>query len=413
MSLEAVLYTLSSIPMFASRPFLAAFTTALLARFGTSLPGVGDHGVLVALHASPAWFQSPACLSILGLLALAEVLSVKHPEVRQVLDEIDGWVKGAVAALVALAVIDHETARTLDAIERDGLGLASVWGVLVGTLTYLLAGVRRRLMGFLAEVDDDDDLGVQSLVNWVENSWTVLGLSIAVLLPLAAIVLSALVALAIWLAKRRAEAREEDSKVPCAGCATRILPSATACHSCGRLVETPRAIGVFGQAKRTAAPDPARHPFDLVARKRCPRCASRLRERRVRQACGTCGKTTFESEAELERYLAVLAARLPRTLCLCAAFGAIPLVGVIPAAIYYRLNLVAGLRGYIPPLRGCVSKGIVRVLDWGFIALQIVPLLGIVVVPLMCWSTYVIYRGQVAGRARTELSSVRALPERA
>jgi hypothetical protein len=114
---------------------------------------------------------------------------------------------------------------------------------------------------------------------------------------------------------------------------------------------------------------------------------------------------TFASEGEFERYLGVLEARLPRTLLLCAVFGAIPLVGVIPGAIYYRLNLVAGLRGYVPPGQGCVTKGIVRVIDWGFIALQVVPLVGIVVIPIMCWSSYAIYRESLGSRARRELGA--------
>ena len=54
MNLSAFLYTLSSVPIFASRPFLAAFVTALLARFGTELPVIGDHSVLLALDGEQA-----------------------------------------------------------------------------------------------------------------------------------------------------------------------------------------------------------------------------------------------------------------------------------------------------------------------------------------------------------------------
>ena len=49
MSLPGFLYTLASVPMFASRPFLAAFFTALLAKFGIHVPWLKDNEIIVAL----------------------------------------------------------------------------------------------------------------------------------------------------------------------------------------------------------------------------------------------------------------------------------------------------------------------------------------------------------------------------
>jgi hypothetical protein len=37
-NLSGFLYALASVPMFASRPFLAAFVTVLLAKFGIDIP---------------------------------------------------------------------------------------------------------------------------------------------------------------------------------------------------------------------------------------------------------------------------------------------------------------------------------------------------------------------------------------
>jgi hypothetical protein len=72
--------------------------------------------------------------------------------------------------------------------------------------------------------------------------------------------------------------------------------------------------------------------------------------------------------------------------------------------IYYRLTMITGVRGYIPPLRGCTTKWIVRVVNWGVIALQPVPLLGAAIVPLMCFSNYAIYKRSLAGRATSEFA---------
>ena len=406
MSLSAVLYTLSSVPIFASRPFLAAFLTALLARFGTSLPWIGDNPIVAALAASPEWFRGTTCIVVLGFWALLEVLSAKSPEARQVLERVDGLVKAGMAALVAFALIDADTAATIGAIQKAGIEPESAWALVVGAATWAAANLRSKVVELVIEADEGDDVGLQSLLAWVENSWAVLGILFLVVFPLAALVLSALTTLGIVLVRRRAEAREERSKVPCAGCGAPVRPHATRCAACGRELDAPRAVGVFGQPKETPAPDRARHAFDLAARKRCPDCATRLPKPAVQQACPACGKVTFASTAELERYLDVLEARLPRTLLVAAGLGAIPLLGVIPGVVYYRLNLVSGLRAYLPPLRGCTTRWVVRVLHFVVIVLQPIPLLGALVLPFLCWSTYAIYRRSLAVRAREELAAV-------
>jgi len=403
MSLPAVLYTLSAVPLFASRPFTAAFLTAVVARWGTSWPWVGDNPVVVALHGAPEWFQSGTCLGVLAVLALLEVLSAKSPEVQEVKEQVDRWLKVALSIVVAFALVDGETKKTLDAIQKAGFGFEPLWAGVVGLLTYFAAGLRAKLVELVTDADDGDDVGLQSILAWTENSAAVLGVLFLLIFPVAALVLSALTTLGIWWVRRRAEKAEASSRVPCERCATPILPHASACHACGAEVNAPAAVGVFGQPKTAPTPDRARHAFELVSRKRCPACATRLRQRAVTQACPTCGKTTFASQAEFERYLAVIEARLPRTLLVSLGLGAIPLLGVIPGVIYYRLNLVSGLRGYIPPLRGCTTKWVVRLIHFGVIALQPIPLVGAIVLPFMCWSTYAIYRRSLTGRAREDL----------
>lgn len=404
-TLSAVLYTLSSVPIFASRPFLAAFLTALLARFGTELPWIGDSDILLALSASPEWFQSSTCLWVLGFWALLELLSAKSPEVRQVLEQVDGLVKAAVAMLVAFAVLDADTARTIGAIQKAGFSFESAGALLVGSATWFAAGVRRRAVELVIQVDEGDDIGLQSLLAWAENSWALLGLLFLVIFPLAALVLALLTTLGLVLARRRAEQREERAMVPCAGCGAPLRPHATRCHACQRPLEAPRAVGVFGQPKKRATDDRTHHAFDLVARKRCPVCATRLTKRAVQQACPTCAKVTFGSQTEFERYLDVLAARLPKTLLVSLGFGAIPLLGVIPGVLYYRLNLVAGLRGYIPPLRGWATRWVVRLIHCAVIVLQPIPILGALLLPLLCWSTYRIYRRSLVTRAEIDLAA--------
>ena len=70
MTLTSILFSLGSAPLFAARPFLAAFVTALLARFGTDIPWLGGREVIQALSHAPHWFTSNTALAVLGVLGV-------------------------------------------------------------------------------------------------------------------------------------------------------------------------------------------------------------------------------------------------------------------------------------------------------------------------------------------------------
>lgn len=408
MSLHSFLYALATIPMFAARPFLAAFVTALLARFGDHVPLLCDSKVIQALSHAPEWFQSWTALLVLGALAIGEAVASKNPDVRAVMEDVDGWIKAGVSFLVTFALIDPDTASTIKDIQRHGLGLESLWSVVCAAGTWFVAFLRRGALWIVHEVDDGDDIGLQTVLNWVESTWTVSGLFFVVIFPIAAVVLSALTALGLFLVKRWHEKREEASKSPCTGCGTLMFPHATQCHACRKEVAAPRAVGVFGTPKRDVCEDRARQRFDLIGRKRCPVCATRLKRRLVQQACETCKTVTFASEAQFRSYLDALATRLPKTLLISLALSSIPIVGVVPGVLYYRLTLISGLRGYVPPVRGCVSKVLLFFIRWILVALQPIPIVGALVIPLMCLSSYLIYKRALVGRARKDLAAVTA-----
>ena len=410
MTITSWIYALGSAPLFAARPFLAAFLTSLIARYGTHLPWIGDSDAVVALSNAPAWFTSATCLWVLCALAAAEVASAKSPEVRALLDEFDALLKSSVAFLVSLAILDPGDASLIKAVEQNSVGgFSSIGALLTAGCVYACNSVRRGIVSMISDVDDHDDLGLQSLLAWVENTWTVFGIVLLLLLPLFALLLAGLTTLGLFAWRRRALANEEAAKIACPGCSTRIRPTATVCFSCRRAVDAPRAVGVFGQPRAQVALDLTLHRFELAARKRCPDCASRLEKRAVRQACATCAKVTFASQREFDAYLAALAARLPKTLLICLGLSAIPLLGVIPGVIYYRLTLVSGLRGYIPPLKGCSTRLLVRIVNYGIIALQPIPILGALILPLMCWSNYTLYRRALGEKAALDLAD-KALP---
>lgn len=407
--IESVLYSLASIPLFASRPFLAALLTAVLARWGTDIPLISDSRVIIALHQSPEWFQSWTC--ILGLLALAaaEYWASRDSDVRAFMEDLDSWIKSGVSLLVALALIEKPDAEVIDKIRGQGIVIQDLWAGVVAVGTWFTAWLRRGALALIHEIDDDDDIGLGTILSWTESSATLIGILFLVVFPILSLVLAALTALGLYFAQSWARRREERRKQPCERCAAPVYPQALRCPLCRHPQAAPRAVGVFGQPLRLACTDRQVQAWMLLGRKRCPDCATRLKQRAVQQACTACGTVSFASRRDFEAYVDAIDSRLARTLLICAAFSAIPVVGVIPGVIYYRLNLVTAFRGYLPPLTGCLTRFYVRILHWGLLLLQPIPLVGALVLPLMCWSTHILYRRALRSEVQARLAEPAAL----
>ncbi len=137
--------------------------------------------------------------------------------------------------------------------------------------------------------------------------------------------------------------------------------------------------------------------MELVARKRCAFCGERVSGHGTDLSCGACETAVFGGPADLERYLAHLDRQVPKTVVVCFAFSMIPLLGIVPGIIYYRLSLVSGLVRYVPPTTGCTTRWVVRAVNLLLICLQPVPILGAFLLPLMCVGNYAIYRKALAG----------------
>ena len=91
-------------------------------------------------------------------------------------------------------------------------------------------------------------------------------------------------------------------------------------------------------------------------------------------------------------YIAAIDRRVPMVLVVCFLLGLIPVLGVIPGVIYYRLAIVAPFRRYIPPGRGFVLRWGVRLAVVVLMAFQWVPVAGGLALPAMALINYAAYR---------------------
>jgi hypothetical protein len=366
--------------------------TALALRFGPDLPLLADSELLKSLPDAPTWFTAWPTILVLGALALAEMFASKSPDIRALLDEFDRWIKPAMAVLTYLGVTGAADGAFVDEALKEA-GMAD-WlpAAGVGLATFWLGGLRGALMELLTESDEDDDAGVQGLLSWAEDLWAAFGPLLLVLFPIAMALLVGLVSCGLLLLRRRAEAREDASKLPCGQCGAPTYRCAMACGACGTAVPEPAAVGFFGTSLPKPAPDREAHPCRLAEKKRCPVCATRLPERSPRQTCATCGHALFGKPEFLARYLAGVRGQLPMVVLVCLACSLVPIVGLLPGVIYYRMALVAPFRRYIPRGRSLLMKWGMRLLFLVLVLVQWIPAVGGAVVPIMALINYVAWR---------------------
>lgn len=394
MSAPAFIHSLGSMGLFPSRAFIPAFLTALLCRFGPEVSWIKDSGILGTIGSAPSWFTHDITLVVLGLLSVLEIVATKVPEVREVMNEFDHYIKAGMATLTTYGVLGASDRNLVNSIRTGGgmelsdLGLSAA----VGAGVLWLATLRRQVMGGLIEADADDHVGVQKYLMWMEDLWVGLGFLLLLIYPMLVLILAGGLGVFYYCVARYLQHRADKQKVPCTHCKTNVHPAALFCHHCKAERSQPHALGFLGGATTALAGDRGEHALALISKKRCPCCATRFEQRAARQNCASCGHSLFADRATQEAYLASMDARLPQVLAVSALMGLIPLVGMVFGLVYFRIKLVAPYRQYIGFGTGFALKWAVRVLNFGLILLQLIPPLGVIVVPLMAYTNYRAYR---------------------
>lgn len=393
MDLTTLLYLTGASGFFTSRAFIPAFCTALFMRYGHMMPFLGNVDFLQTSGAEPTWFTSNWTILALGLLSAVEVGATKIPEAQELLDSVHKYAKTAVAGVAALGIIGTKDVAFIE----QTLSQANVFDTIVSggyaALVFLLSSIRSGFFEILLEADPDDDLGIRTLISWFEDLWSSFGVLILLLYPLFVIAVLGAVVGFLYLMKRRAEAKEEQSRVPCVSCGELIYGCAPTCCKCKAEQPAPKDVGFFGQTIDRPAQPGEDHAFRLLTKRRCPKCATRIKERKLPQVCATCGTTMLGSISAQQGYVAKVRARLPKVLGITFLLSLVPFFGIIPGIIYYRVQLIAPFRAYIPASRGLLLRWLLRIVFLLLISVQLVPGLGGFMVPVMALISYTVYSG--------------------
>jgi hypothetical protein len=400
MTLPSLIQSVGNIGIFPSRAFIPAFLTALLLRFGHDLSGFQHSDLVHNVTQNPNWFTSDASLIILGILSVLELAATKSSDLREFLHEFDHYAKAIMAFLTTHGVLTAADVATLNAADpnlatagANGMVNLGVSAAISGAVFYL-SSMRSAVMSTLTHADPHDDLGIQHLIAWGEDLWSAFGLLLIIAFPFLMLLIVALCAGGLFMLQQYLHYREEKSRIPCVKCGVALYPTALTCHNCRTSVAQPREIGFLGTGGAAVSVlSRDSHGFELVSMKRCPVCATRFEMRSPRQACLTCGHLLMSEPATMNSYLTHVDQRLPKTMMVCTGLGLIPIIGIIPGIIYYRMTLVRPFRQYLSFGTGILVKWGVRVLNLMLILLQPVPILGGLLVPIMAYTNYRVYRG--------------------
>lgn len=418
--IDYVFLTLGLVPALATRMFTPMFFSLAFVRFGPHYEWLARLEGVEVLRNVPAWMISDtALLTAFGLMCL-ELVAEKSPELRNVMGLVDTKAKAALAFTFCAAIAGGQ-AVTLGASHLpSGLGfpLASTgvsggagvlvygWSLVIAALVWLTAAMRRAVFDFLAEVDVEDDLGIAGALSWLEDLLGPFSILVVLALPLLGLLLAGAMVGTLLIVRIFLAAREERQKVPCQACGMPNHLCGVVCSRCAAPRQDVRRVGVLGGIRAEAVRDFALHHLEMLGRRRCPACGERLEDRRMGQACAACRRQPFRTPQEGEAYLAWLQTKLPKTLLVLLACSAVPVVGMIPGILYYRISLISSLRCYLPAGVSFFSRWIVRVLNLLLLLLQPIPIFGMFTLPLMCWMNFTIYRSFVRVQIADELTAL-------
>ena len=394
--------------LFMARAFAPLFVLSLVTRLAMHDARVAQLAFSSVAGDARSWFVGDSFLLVCGGLALLECLANHMVRLRAWLRRHDLLVRAAAGVVAALGtgVARHRgpLAEVIgDSIGNSGrLALASrpdleayiepaLIGFVVFVLVLALGGLRRGLLGRLAEQERDDPLGVGWLIAWVEELWSVVGPVLFVANPLASLA-GLFIGLVVQLRLRGAlRVRDDDDRVLCV-CGQPNYRTAPRCASCGGRNASPACVGAFGQSTHRFETDLDAQARALFEARRCPRCATPLAAREPSQFCTACGQAAPPDAVFVGEYDRMVRSRKGLTLLGAALWGALPLVGLIPGIFIAHRRLTAPYARYVVRLRSWLVRVMLR-LGWLVaIVAQLVPGLGIIGLPLMSYASHRAYR---------------------
>ena len=385
MTFVQIVTLLGMIPLFSMRTFLPAFLAALFLRYPEYFPGMGD----IAASADGSFITRDWVLISLGGLSLLEIIGDKSTEVRNFLKDAETYLKPLIFFIINLDLLDEASTEVLREVQWAAID--PLWILLLfGTLAvHWLAGLRRDFIGFLEDIDEDDNLYISRISSWLEDSLVLFGFLLLIWLGVLMVAAYAAGILLFVLLKKRTERKLEQQKQVCHNCGELNYPFAVKCFNCKTPQKKIHQIGIFGQRKNELVKNIEKHRLNLASHRKCPDCGNKLQSRRLFQDCDRCGSTLFDSP-DTREYLKYQDKRFYRLTGLSFLLGFIPIVGFVISAVLANIYLFSPYRRYIPSGKSLLTKLLIKFLTFLFFIFGIA--LGFIAAPVYIIMRYFIWK---------------------
>lgn len=349
--LEALNGILAAAGLTCFRLFLPSFLLSVVLHLHQTHGWLNTSALHRLSESAPGWFTHPVAVAVLGLLAILEFLAQRDPNLRKLLmEDLATYARPLLTFLLVFGFLTParaQEAQTWIPGLGSGQGLATTLAVLGGSLAgginFLLGNALSGIHRVLSDLDEDNDFGLQTVVNLTQESFVLL----ALLATLASLFLGALLALAVLaallLAGHLAARREARKTHPCPSCGTAIPDAALLCRACGVSQASVFGIGVFGQTSKRPVPEASRndHAWSLLEHRRCPDCASPL-EPAFASPCPTCGREPWSAERTPHGYVSRLEQR--HSWIALVLVSLVPILGWAVVSLWTHFRLVRPLR---------------------------------------------------------------------
>ena len=129
------------------------------------------------------WLVKDEVILGLAFLSFFEELAIRNPEFAQFIEEIDSFIKFAALLAVNNAMVDPMVLEAVFKIEEPSMLASTVTGVAVSTPIFFLTRLRKSFLGYVRDLDEDNDLGLITLANWMEDGWVFFGVFFLIIFP--------------------------------------------------------------------------------------------------------------------------------------------------------------------------------------------------------------------------------------
>ena len=272
------------------RMFLPAFVYFFIMRL--SLEGYSCLSKFSEMaHKIPEWQISTPFLTILGGLAILEIIALRVPEIKEFLvEDFDKYAKPIMTLLISVSIISSKQANELQEIiqvQQASFGdfFYYILAVIGSGITYAVCCLRKTILSFVNMIDPDNSLKIQTVFNWLGEMWVVLTLIVIIFLPTAVIILIAIQAVISWYFSKKLQRHIKQHSHICLRCKdlgreTMISDSSLICPICADKQENVYHINFLGfTTKKLLNPqDETKHCAELLSFRRCRWCATPLKK---------------------------------------------------------------------------------------------------------------------------------------